>query len=174
MLVLLSRSHELTPIVRVSQPYRSLLRSFTSSHFSRSRSTFFSHQIDMATNKDAEMSRSGAQLKVPKGTRDLFGADMILRDHVLYVVLWKSEFGSTSSLTHQQPDNQRGLQTTRRHSLRHARLRTQRSSYRQYVSVLFMNCNCRIDMLTTARIWRGCASHLRLARPRRGGLLFAF
>jgi len=27
---------------------------------------------------------ANVQLKVPKGTRDWFGADVILRDHILY------------------------------------------------------------------------------------------
>ena len=40
----------------------------------------------MATT-NARPSRPRAQLKTPKGTRDWVGRDLLLRDHILYV-LW--------------------------------------------------------------------------------------
>jgi histidyl-tRNA synthetase len=40
---------------------------------------------------DAKKTRSGVQLKTPKGTRDWVGSDLILRDHILYVLLMEAE-----------------------------------------------------------------------------------
>jgi len=45
---------------------------------------FVAQKINMATSKESS-SRLSVQLKTPKGTRDWFGADVILRDHILYV-----------------------------------------------------------------------------------------
>lgn len=40
---------------------------------------------DQETGKQSRVVPVTAELKVPKGTRDWHGADVILRDHILYV-----------------------------------------------------------------------------------------
>ncbi len=41
---------------------------------------------NMATKDTKITRRPGLQLKTPKGTRDWVGSDLLLRDHILYVL----------------------------------------------------------------------------------------
>lgn len=43
----------------------------------------FVYLNNMATQDSAASSRTNAQLKTPKGTRDWVGQDLLLRDHIL-------------------------------------------------------------------------------------------
>src|SRR5262249_19249265 len=52
---------------------------------------FVAQEINMATPKESS-SRLSVQLKTTKGTRDWFGADVILRDHILYVKVEEFNF----------------------------------------------------------------------------------
>lgn len=87
MLFALRRSPELIRIARPSRCLRPLLlRSFTSLHTPRQSFADVAQQDDiMSEGKEAKKSGGGVTLKVPKGTRDWSGGDMLLRDEVLYV-----------------------------------------------------------------------------------------
>lgn len=68
-----------------SELYRLRIRNLHSLPFQRHRTYLFRHQLfrNMVTGQEPGQPRQGLQLKVPKGTRDWFGGDVILRDHIL-------------------------------------------------------------------------------------------
>ncbi|PNY28782.1 Histidine-tRNA ligase, mitochondrial, partial [Tolypocladium capitatum] len=88
MLFTLSRSPELIRIARPSRCLRPLLlRRLTSSHTPRSSFADVGPQDHiMSEGKEAKKSGGGVTLKVPKGTRDWSGGDMVLRDEVFKTI----------------------------------------------------------------------------------------
>jgi hypothetical protein len=58
--------------------------------------------------KEFNAARSNIQLKTPKGTRDWFGSDLILREHILYVLQVTLNI-LICVLTCEQPDHQRRI-----------------------------------------------------------------
>ncbi|KND92408.1 Histidine--tRNA ligase, mitochondrial [Tolypocladium ophioglossoides CBS 100239] len=87
MLFALSRSPELIRIARPGSCLRPLLlRSFASSQAPHQSFAAVAQQDDMSEGKEAKKSGGGVALKVPKGTRDWSGGDMILRDEVFKTI----------------------------------------------------------------------------------------
>lgn len=81
------RTLRLRPILSVTNPpaylrIRSALKQ--PSCFISSQAAFVEGSEEMAA-KEKAAKVSVQQLKTPKGTRDWVGADMLLRDHILYV-----------------------------------------------------------------------------------------
>lgn len=76
----------LVPDIQAYQGCGYLRRTLFSTSTHRLGAAFVARRINMATPKESA-SRLSVQLKTPKGTRDWFGADVILRDHILFVLV---------------------------------------------------------------------------------------
>ncbi len=87
MVSVLRRPSKLSPAFRSIGIPRSIFRNFLPSQVLRPGTAIHLRYFSMAPNQETEQSRQAQGVKVPKGTRDWFGADVILRDHILCVSL---------------------------------------------------------------------------------------